>query len=74
MTVSATEFGLFEDFEAVLKRRHRAIMGGGATRARLFTDRLDFGELEPLQAVLRACNAFDDSGRRVMRLPPADGA
>jgi len=39
-------------------------------RAQNFSSRLDFGELQPVLDVLRACNAFDDSGKRILRLPP----
>lgn len=35
-----------------------------------FTARLDFRDLERLLATLASCNAFDDSERRIMKLPP----
>jgi hypothetical protein len=39
-------------------------------RAHEFTARLDLVELEALLATLESCNAFDDSERRIMKLPP----
>jgi Fic family protein len=38
-----------------------------------FTARLDFGDLGQLLATLESCNAFDDSERRIMKLPPRRG-
>lgn len=39
-------------------------------RAQEFTSRLPLDDLGELIAVLERCNAFDDSGTRVMRMPP----
>lgn len=39
-----------------------------------FTARLDFHDLEQLLATLKSCNAFDDSERRIMKLPPRRGS
>jgi hypothetical protein len=38
-------------------------------RAHEFTARLAFGDLDALIATLTVCNAFDDSERRIMKLP-----
>jgi Fic family protein len=42
-------------------------------RAQEFSSRLDYTNLESLLATLEACNAFDDSERRIMKLPPLRG-
>ncbi|MBW2461790.1 MAG: Fic family protein [Deltaproteobacteria bacterium] len=38
-------------------------------RAHEFSSRLDFADLSALTRTLEDCNAFDDSGRRILRLP-----
>ena len=40
-------------------------------RAWEFTSRLDYDDFPTLLEVLRRCNAFDDSGLRIMKLPPS---
>lgn len=40
-------------------------------RAHEFTARLAFRDLDALITTLTVCNAFDDSERRIMKLPPA---
>lgn len=40
-------------------------------RAQEFCSRLDFDDLEALRKVLADCNAFDDTGLRPFKMPPA---
>ena len=64
-----------EDYLGALRRLSR--QGDANTfvrmldRAQEFVSRLQFTELPALLETLRECNAFDDTGRRIMRLPPA---
>jgi hypothetical protein len=39
-------------------------------RAQELAARLDYDDLEQLLATLTACNAFDDTDLRIMKLPP----
>lgn len=62
------------DYLTALRRLSRKRDPGVYVRmldhAQEFTDRLDFGDFDGLRATLEACNAFDDTGTRVLKLPP----